>query len=131
MAAVVREHAKPKDMRRTLKFLSHYFKKHAAILALVTVLIIIGAGANVLGTYLVKPIVNDYIVPGDIRGLVRILTILGGIYLSGVAATYGYSQIMLAVRKTVSMPSAFNRRTLCSRSTVFRASREMSLTTTS
>lgn len=101
MAAVVREHAKPKDMRRTLKFLSHYFKKHAAILALVTVLIIIGAGANVLGTYLVKPIVNDYIVPGDIRGLVRILTILGGIYLSGVAATYGYSQIMVKVAQKI------------------------------
>ena len=81
-------------MRRTLKFLSRYFKKHAAVLTLVTVLIVIGAGANVLGTYLVKPIVNNYIVPGDIRGLVHILAILGGIYLAGVAATYGYSQIM-------------------------------------
>ena len=101
MAAVTREHAKPKDMRRTLRFLGRYFKKHAAVLALVTVLIIIGALANVLGTYLLKPIVNDYIVPGNLRGLVKILAVLGGIYLTGVAATYGYTQMMVKVAQQI------------------------------
>jgi len=101
MAAVTREHAKPKDMRRTLRFLGRYFKKHAAALALVTVLIVVGALSNVLGTYLVKPIVNDYIVPGDLRGLVKILAVLAGIYLAGVAATHAYSQIMVRLAQQI------------------------------
>ena len=101
MAAVTREHAKPKDLKRTLRFLGRYFKKHAAVLALVTVLIVVGALANVVGTYLVKPIVNNYIVPGDLRGLIKILVVLGGIYLAGAAATHAYSQIMVRVAQQI------------------------------
>jgi hypothetical protein len=40
------------------------------------------------------------------------------------------STVMLAVRKVVSMPSAFSARMDCRKSTVLRAKREMSLTTT-
>jgi ABC-type multidrug transport system, ATPase and permease components len=95
------EHAKPKDMRKTIKFLWRYFKKHKAALLLITVLIAIGAGANVYGTYLLKPVVNDYIIPGNIPGLAKILIFMGVVYLAGVAATYGYTQIMVKIAQKI------------------------------
>ncbi len=36
---------------------------------LVALLVLLSAGANVTGTYLVKPVVNRFIVPGDMEGL--------------------------------------------------------------
>lgn len=101
MAAVIRKHAKPKNMRRTLQFLSRYFKNHFAVLLLVTVLVVIGAGANVFGTYMIKPIVNGYIIPGDIPRLVYALLFLGAVYLAGVAATHAYSQLMVKVAQQI------------------------------
>lgn len=99
--AITRQHAKPKDMRRTLRFLGKYFKKHAASLILITILVIIGALSNVFGTYMIKPIVNDYIVPGNLAGLMKILVILGCIYLTGVAATHIYAQMMVKVAQEI------------------------------
>ena len=48
-------HEKPKDLRGTLKFLGRYFGRHRAALLLVCLLIALGAGANVYGTYLFSP----------------------------------------------------------------------------
>ncbi|SHH74488.1 ATP-binding cassette, subfamily B [Sporobacter termitidis DSM 10068] len=97
MAPVVREHAKPKNMKKTLKFLWRYFRKHKAVLLLVTVMIAVSALANVYGTYLLKPVVNDFIMPGDIPGLARELLFMAAMYLVGVLATYGYTQLMVKV----------------------------------
>ncbi|MHC1772114.1 MAG: ABC transporter ATP-binding protein [Flexilinea sp.] len=94
-------HAKPKDMRQAIKFLWRYFKKHGAALLLITVMIAIGVGANIYGTYLLKPVVNDYIMSGDIPGLARILIFMGAVYLAGVAATYGYTQIMVKIAQKI------------------------------
>ena len=43
---------------------------HKFLLAVVAVLVTVSALSNLLGTYMVKPLVNRYIVPGDIRGLI-------------------------------------------------------------
>lgn len=94
-------HEKPKDLRRTLRFLWQYLRRHGAILLLISVLTIISAGANVFGTYLLKPAVNDYILPGDIAGLVKMLVFMGAVYLAGVASSYGYSQLMVKTAQKI------------------------------
>ena len=38
------------------------------------------------GSYFLKPLINDYILPGDFEGLARSLVILAAIYLVGAAA---------------------------------------------
>ena len=76
-------HEKPKDIRKTLKFLRRYLRKHSAVLLLVSVMVAVSAGANVYGTYLLKPTVNDYILPGNMSGLVRMLLFMGAVYLIG------------------------------------------------
>ncbi len=94
-------HEKPKDIRKTLKFLWRYLKKHGNALLLITVMVAVSAGANVFGTYLLKPAVNDYIIPGDIRGLMKILIFMAAVYFAGVAASYGYSQLMVRIAQKI------------------------------
>ena len=86
---------RPKNTWKTLKQLFRYGKRHIGSLLLISALVVISAGANVYGTYLLKPTINDYIIPGDIPGLVRMLLLMGGVYLIGVASAYGYSQLMV------------------------------------
>ncbi|TQI66705.1 ABC transporter ATP-binding protein [Clostridium sp. KNHs216] len=94
-------HEKPKDIRKTLKFLWRYLEKHGTALLLITVMVAVSAGANVFGTYLLKPAVNDYIIPGDIRGLMKILIFMAAVYFAGVAASYGYSQLMVRIAQKI------------------------------
>ncbi len=94
-------HEKPKDLRKTLEFLWRYLKKHTAVLLLISFLTIASAGASVYGTYLLKPVVNNYILPGNIPGLVRMLAFMGAVYLAGVAASYGYSQLMVKIAQKI------------------------------
>ncbi|WP_101910695.1 ABC transporter ATP-binding protein [Marasmitruncus massiliensis] len=94
-------HEKPKDLRKTLRFLWRYLKNHRAILFLISFLTVVSAGANVYGTYLLKPVVNNYVLPGNIPGLVRILVFMGTVYLAGVAASYGYSQLMVKIAQKI------------------------------
>ncbi|MBW7572309.1 ABC transporter ATP-binding protein [Caproiciproducens faecalis] len=99
--ARTRLHEKPKDIRKTLKFLWRYLKKHGGALLLVAFMVTVSAGANVFGTYLLKPAVNDYIIPGNIPGLVKILLFMAAVYFVGVSATYGYSQLMVRLAQKI------------------------------
>ncbi|MGX8702092.1 ABC transporter ATP-binding protein [Caproiciproducens sp.] len=99
--ARTRLHEKPKDIRKTLKFLWRYLKKHRTALLLIVFMVAVSAGANVFGTYLLKPAVNDYIIPGNIRGLMKILIFMAAVYFAGVAASYGYSQLMVKIAQKI------------------------------
>ena len=88
---------KPKNMGKTIKTLMSYVGKYKALLALVMILIIINSFAMVAGSYFLKPLVNNYILPGDFVGLAKMLVILGTIFVVGALAAYGYARIMVHV----------------------------------
>nr|WP_317379819.1 ABC transporter ATP-binding protein [uncultured Faecalimonas sp.] len=85
---------RPKDTKKTLKRLLGYLGAHKIAVMIVAVLVTVSSMAGILGTYLLKPVVNQYILPGDVEGLARMLLFMGGMYAVGVLATYGYGQIM-------------------------------------
>ena len=85
---------KPENTFRTLKRLSQYLARHKWMLLLTALLVVISSAANITGTYLFKPIINNYIIPQDFRGLVWALASMGLMYLIGVAATFGYNRLM-------------------------------------
>ena len=87
--------AKPKNLKGTLARLGPYFAERLPSFILVIVTAIISALASVIGTYMLKPIINEYILPGDIPGLIRSLLIMAVIYAAGVLGTLGYSRIMI------------------------------------
>lgn len=73
----------PKNGVKTLKRLFSYLVKDWGLLLVILVLILVNIVAGLTGSYMLRPIINDYIIPGDIPGLIRMLFILGGIYLVG------------------------------------------------
>ena len=58
---------RPKNMKRTFTRTFSYFRAYRFQLVLVFIGIVLSAGANVAGTYMLKPIINDYIVPWSHR----------------------------------------------------------------
>ena len=65
------------------------------------VLVSLSALANLLGTYMLKPIVNDYIIPRDVNGLIHAVALTACIYGAGVLSAYGYTQIMVVVAQKI------------------------------
>lgn len=92
---------RPKDTKKTIKHLLVYLGHYKWMFMLVAVLVLISAGANVTGTYLVKPVVNHFIVPGDMSGLLKAVTAMGVMYACGALCTLGYNRIMVRVSQKV------------------------------
>lgn len=80
--------AKPKAGRQTLFRLTSYLVCDRMLLVLIGILLVVSIAANLGGSYLLRPIVNRYIIPGDFAGLGKMLGVLIGIYLTGVVAVY-------------------------------------------
>ncbi|GAB6123197.1 ABC transporter ATP-binding protein [Dysgonomonas termitidis] len=79
---------KPTEGRKTFLRLMSYLTCDKKLLSVIGFLIIISIVSSLLGSYMLRPIINDYILPGNFNGLVKILLVLAGIYLAGVVATY-------------------------------------------
>ncbi len=92
---------RPDHFWKTLRSLLHYMGNHRFLLLAVALLVAISAMANLLGTYMLKPIVNDYIVPADVQGLIAAVVITACIYGAGVLSAFGYTQIMVVVAQRI------------------------------
>ncbi|MDF9830364.1 ABC transporter ATP-binding protein [Parabacteroides sp. PF5-6] len=79
---------KPRESKKTLFRMASYLRADKKILFFIAVLLVIEAVCSLTGSYMLRPVINDYIMPGNIPGLIRILLVLGGIYIVGVAATW-------------------------------------------
>ena len=88
---------KPKNMKKTLKTLMSYLGKYKLQLIIVMVLIVVNSIAMVAGSYFLKPLVNNYILPGDFSGLAKMLAVLGTVFGLGALASYGYARLMVHV----------------------------------
>ena len=89
--------AKPKNLRRTLGKLMKYLGRYKLALCLVAVLLVVSSACTVGGSYLIKPLINDYILPGDFPGLARMLSIMAAVYIAGAACSFGYARIMVHI----------------------------------
>ena len=81
--------------------LMHYFGNHKWLLLVVALLVFVSTGANIMGTYLLKPVINRFIMPGDLKGLAVAVAGMGLMYLCGVLATFGYNQLMVITGQKV------------------------------
>ena len=93
---------KPANMKKTLGRLFSYLKQYKFALSLVLVFILVSSFAMISGSYFLKPIVNDYIIPGDFKGLAKMLVLLMSIYAAGALSSFAYGKIMVRIaQKTV------------------------------
>ena len=98
----IQAHGKPKQGRKTFLRMMGYVAAERLLLGVIAVLIIVSIACNLFGSYLLRPIINDYILPGNIPGLVRILLVLLVVYLTGVAAVFiQYRMLNVIGQRTV------------------------------
>ncbi|MGN0546391.1 MAG: ABC transporter ATP-binding protein [Acutalibacteraceae bacterium] len=104
--------AKPKNTKQTFKRLFGYLKASKGLLFVVFIFVAISALAGIIGTYFLKGITDDYLIPliGSelsfevLAPLAKILIILACIYICGALSSYAYSRIMLQVsQKTMNI----------------------------
>ena len=94
MAARAYSGKKPKNLKHTLRVFLSYLGRHKKMLAVVAVLVTISAGANLLGTYMIRPVVNG-LADGDVHTLLCGVLITALIFGCGALAAYGYTQTMV------------------------------------
>ena len=99
----MRAPVKPKDTKKTLRRILSYMSGSRWKLVLVALFILLSAGATIAGTYFLKPVIDEYIVPlvgageADLSGFVRMLLVMSGIFLIGIGSSYIYNRIMIGV----------------------------------
>ena len=100
MAARAYSGKKPKNLKHTLRVFLSYLGRHKKMLAVVAVLVTISAGANLLGTYMIRPVVHG-LADGDVHTLLRGVLITALIFGCGALAAYGYTQTMVKAAQQV------------------------------
>ena len=88
---------KPKNLKETIGKLMGYLGCYRLHLCIVAVLLVVSSACSVGGSFLIKPLINDYILPGDFPGLARMLCVMAAVYVAGAVCSYGYARIMVHV----------------------------------
>ena len=91
---------KPRDFGYTIRSLLSYMGRHKLLFLAVAVLVTISSLANLLGTYMIRPVVND-LTAGSWSQLIQGVLITAVIYIIGVLTAYGYTQIMVKAAQKV------------------------------
>lgn len=91
---------RPQNLWFTLRTLFAYMGRHKFLLVIVAVLVTISALANLLGTYMIRPVVN-HLATGNIKELIAGVAVTAAIFGIGVLAAYGYTQTMVKAAQKV------------------------------
>lgn len=95
--------AKPKNAKGTFRRILKYFKPYRAQLVLVLIGLLASVAANIAGTYMLRPIINEYIIPWignenpDFTGLIGQLAVMAAVYTIGILGTFMYNRLMINV----------------------------------
>lgn len=92
---------RPKDTKKTVKHLLSYLGHYKWAFLLIAILVFISAGAGIMGTFLIKPVVNNFIVPGNMKGLIIAVCGMGVMYACGALSTLGYNRLMVHTSQKV------------------------------
>ncbi len=93
---------KPKNMGKTLKKLMEYLGRSKWLLIIVAVCLVLYSVCTIGGSYLLKPLVNDAIIPGDFAKLAQTLALMACIYIAAAGFSFAYSRIMVHVSQKTS-----------------------------
>lgn len=99
----IRGTQKPKNTKKTIIRLISYMGKFKALWPIVFLFVIVSALAEIFGAYLLKPAINDYIIPlmghknPDISAFARLCTTLLLIYLCGTFSSYVSERILIYI----------------------------------
>ncbi len=90
----------PGTVKRCFAYISKHYKKRFII---AIILIVISALTGVASSFLMSPIIDNYIVPyigtsnPDYSGFINMLILMGAIYLTGILSSFGYVKLISVV----------------------------------
>ena len=87
-------------MQHTLRIFVSYLGRHKFMLLIVSILVTVSALANLLGTYMIRPVVNN-LANGNLHSLAIGVLVAAGIFAIGALAAWGYSQTMVKAAQQV------------------------------
>jgi len=95
---------KPKNSKQVIIRLWSYLRRQKLSLLIILLLMLVNTGSTMAGAYLLRPIINQYILPHNIPGLIKMIFLLVGIYIAGSVAAMGQNRLMIIVaQKTVNI----------------------------
>lgn len=100
MAAKTYSGKKPENMKKTVGYFLSYMGRHKRMLFVVAVLVSVSALCNLLGTYMIRPVVNG-LADGNVSTLLKGVLIAAGIFATGALAAWGYSQTMVKASQRI------------------------------
>ena len=100
MASKTKNVKRPENMQHTLRIFVSYLGRHKFMLLIVSILVTVSALANLLGTYMIRPVVNN-LANGDLHSLAIGVLVAAGIFAIGALAALGYSQTMVKAAQQV------------------------------
>ena len=100
MAARTYSGKKPENMKKTVGYFLSYMGRHKRMLFVVAVLVSVSALCNLLGTYMIRPVVNG-LADGNVSTLLKGVLEAVGIFATGALAAWGYSQTMVKASQKI------------------------------
>ena len=97
MSAKKNGQKRPENLKQTLADLWSYLWKSKWSLFAVLLLVVLGSAAGIVGTYFIRPLINDFIATKDVAGLAKMLGVIGLIYIIGAIANYFSGKIMITI----------------------------------
>jgi len=94
---------KPKNVKKTVGRLFKYMGRYTGLWIVVFLCVVFSAGTSVLGNYMIKPAINNYIMPligsdnPDLSGFITFLTVVMCIYLVGAFAQWLNSRLIMKI----------------------------------
>ncbi|MBQ4555633.1 MAG: ABC transporter ATP-binding protein [Spirochaetaceae bacterium] len=94
---------KPQNVGKTIKRIINYLTEYKGLLVAVVFCILFSSAAMIVGTGLLRPILNDYIVPfigqenPNLTKFITLLCVMIVVYVVGAVASYANSRIMLHI----------------------------------
>jgi len=92
---------RPQNLRHTLRRFMDYLGRHKIMLGVVGLLAAVSALAALLGTYMIRPIVNGVLENGSAAYLAGVVALTAGIYIVGALSTLGYTQLMVRAAQKI------------------------------
>ncbi len=92
---------RPQNLKHTLHTFFSYLGKHKILLILVGIFAAVSASANLLGSYMIRPVVNQIVENHSLTALLFNVMVTAGIYALGALSTLGYTQLMVRAAQKI------------------------------
>ncbi len=95
--------ARPQNAGKTLLRIFSYMKGYRLQFSIVVICMLFSSGAGIAGTYFLKPLIDNYIIPfigqqnPDLSGFLGMIAVMAAVYVVGAFSSYLYNRLMLNI----------------------------------